>query len=97
PNLLQFIFSQINLDLSQAYTPPPHNHHYYHSTSIDKEVQRIKKEHPDDPNAVMNDRVKEHPSNQSDGRREEEEMNPGWSPSVNEGWCRRPLLLPSHR
>ncbi|CAN0926614.1 Probable protein phosphatase 2C 4 [Linum grandiflorum] len=29
-----------------------------HSTSIDKEVQRIKKEHPDDPNAVMNDRVK---------------------------------------
>ncbi|CAI0427171.1 unnamed protein product [Linum tenue] len=29
-----------------------------HSTSIDKEVERIKKEHPDDPNSVMNDRVK---------------------------------------
>lgn len=29
-----------------------------HSTSIEEEVQRIKSEHPDDPCAVMNDRVK---------------------------------------
>ncbi|XP_076898898.1 putative protein phosphatase 2C 23 [Bidens hawaiensis] len=29
-----------------------------HSTSIEEEVQRIKSEHPDDDNAVMNDRVK---------------------------------------
>ncbi|OIW08627.1 hypothetical protein TanjilG_03303 [Lupinus angustifolius] len=29
-----------------------------HSTSVEEEVQRIKKEHPDDPNAVVNDRVK---------------------------------------
>ncbi|KAG8647626.1 probable protein phosphatase 2C 4 isoform X2 [Manihot esculenta] len=29
-----------------------------HSTYVHKEVQRIKKEHPDDPSAVMNERVK---------------------------------------
>ncbi|KAL2328751.1 hypothetical protein Fmac_022178 [Flemingia macrophylla] len=29
-----------------------------HSTSVEEEVQRIKKEHPDDPCAVVNDRVK---------------------------------------
>ncbi|EEF30058.1 probable protein phosphatase 2C 4 [Ricinus communis] len=29
-----------------------------HSTYVHKEVQRIKKEHPDDPSAVTNDRVK---------------------------------------
>ncbi|OAY43559.1 probable protein phosphatase 2C 23 [Manihot esculenta] len=29
-----------------------------HSTYVHKEVQRIKKRHPDDPSAVMNDRVK---------------------------------------
>lgn len=29
-----------------------------HSTSVDEEVQRIRNEHPDDANAVMNDRVK---------------------------------------
>uniref|UniRef100_A0A5B7AF38 PPM-type phosphatase domain-containing protein n=1 Tax=Davidia involucrata TaxID=16924 RepID=A0A5B7AF38_DAVIN len=29
-----------------------------HSTSVEEEVQRIKSEHPDDPCAVMNDRVK---------------------------------------
>ncbi|WCJ28297.1 Protein phosphatase 2C family protein [Euphorbia peplus] len=29
-----------------------------HSTYVHKEVQRIKKEHPDDPCAIMNDRVK---------------------------------------
>ncbi|KDP35629.1 hypothetical protein JCGZ_09067 [Jatropha curcas] len=29
-----------------------------HSTYVQKEVQRIKREHPDDPCAVMNDRVK---------------------------------------
>lgn len=29
-----------------------------HSTCIDEEVRRIKKEHPDDPCAVLNDRVK---------------------------------------
>ncbi|GKV32873.1 hypothetical protein SLEP1_g41438 [Rubroshorea leprosula] len=29
-----------------------------HSTSLEEEVQRIKNEHPDDPCAVMNDRVK---------------------------------------
>lgn len=29
-----------------------------HSTSVEEEIQRIKKEHPDDPCAVVNDRVK---------------------------------------
>ncbi|KAG4974021.1 hypothetical protein JHK85_031576 [Glycine max] len=29
-----------------------------HSTSVEEEIQRIKKEHPDDPFAVVNDRVK---------------------------------------
>ncbi|KAK9289982.1 hypothetical protein L1049_008144 [Liquidambar formosana] len=29
-----------------------------HSTYVEEEVQRVKREHPDDPSAVMNDRVK---------------------------------------
>ncbi|KAM1159491.1 hypothetical protein ACFX19_033226 [Malus domestica] len=29
-----------------------------HSTYVEEEVQRIKKEHPDDVSAIMNDRVK---------------------------------------